>query len=195
MYTSTRMRISAFLCLLIAMLVSRPARAQFSIVGDWSPLVHEDQPERGPGPELGDYLGLPITDGARLHADSWDASRLDLREHQCKVHTVNYIYRGPLQTRFWEEKDPYTQQLIAIKGYVSTYEQPRTIWMDGRPHPPEYEKHTWQGFSTGKFDGDILTVYTTHIKSRDPPQRHPTANSRHGRALPARQLATIVTIT
>jgi len=22
----------------------------------------------------------------------------------------------------------------------------------------------WQGFSTGKWDGDILTVYTTHIK-------------------------------
>ena len=197
MYTSIRMKISAFLCLLIAMLVSRPAHAQFSIVGDWSPLIHEDQPERGPGPELGDYLGLPINDGARMHADSWDASRLDLREHQCKVHTVNYIYRGPLQTRFWEEKDPYTQQLVAIKGYVSTYEQPRTIWMDGRPHPPEYEKHTWQGFSTGKFDGDSLTIYTTHLKS-EWTRRNGIPNSefttmvehwvRHG------NLATIVTV-
>ena len=37
--------------------------------------------------------------------------------------------------------------------------------MDGRPHPPAWAPHTWQGFSTGKFDGDILTVYTTHIKS------------------------------
>jgi hypothetical protein len=127
--------------------------------------VHEDQPERGPGPELGDYLGLPITDGARLHADSWDASRLTLREHQCKVHTVNYIYRGPLQVRIWEEKDPFTQQLVAIKHWISTYEQARTIWMDGRPHPPAYAAHTWQGFSTGKYEGDILTVYTTHIKS------------------------------
>jgi hypothetical protein len=36
--------------------------------------------------------------------------------------------------------------------------------MDGRPHPPEWAPHTWQGFSTGKWDGDILTVYTTHIK-------------------------------
>src|SRR4249919_2682615 len=132
MYTSTRMKISVSLCLLMAVLVSRPVHAQFSIVGDWSPLVHEDQPERGPGPELGDYLGLPITDGARLHADSWDASRLALREHQCKVHTVNYIYRGPLQVRIWEEKDPFTQQLVAIKHWISTYEQARTIWMDGR---------------------------------------------------------------
>ena len=36
--------------------------------------------------------------------------------------------------------------------------------MDGRPHPPDYAPHTWMGFSTGKWDGDTLTVYTTHIK-------------------------------
>src|SRR2546422_1348008 len=40
----------------------------------------------------------------------------------------------------------------------------RTIWMDGRPHPPAYAQHTWAGFSTGKYEGNILTVYTTHIK-------------------------------
>ena len=37
--------------------------------------------------------------------------------------------------------------------------------MDGRPHPPEYAAHTWAGFSTGKWDGDILTVETTHVKA------------------------------
>ena len=42
--------------------------------------------------------------------------------------------------------------------------QCRTIWMDGRPHPPEYAPHTFMGFSTGKWNGDILTVKTTHIK-------------------------------
>src|SRR4051794_16892482 len=99
MNTTMRMKMSIGVCLLLAIFVSRPAQAQFSIGGVWSPIPHEDQPERGPGPELGDYLGLPITAGARLHADSWDASRLTVREHQCKVHSVNYIYRGPLQTR------------------------------------------------------------------------------------------------
>ena len=71
---------------------------------------------------------------------------------------------GPLQVRIWDEKDPQTQQLSAIRIYISTYEQNRTIWMDGRPHPSEYAPHTWQGFSTGKWEGDILTVYTTHLK-------------------------------
>ena len=135
-----------------------------SLVGEWSPRYHEDQPDRIPGPELGDYTGLPLTDGARLAADSWDASRLTLREHQCKVHNGPYILHGPIQFRIWEDKDPRTQQLVALQMYLNTYEQERTIWMDGRPHPPECAPHTWQGFSTGKWDGDILTVYTTHIK-------------------------------
>ena len=40
----------------------------------------------------------------------------------------------------------------------------RTIWMDGRPHPPDYAAHTWQGFSTGRWAGRTLTVETSHIK-------------------------------
>ena len=141
-----------------------PAFAQVSLVGEWGPRYHEDQPDRIPGPELGDYTGLPLTDGARLAADSWNASRLTLREHQCKVHNGPYILHGPIQFRISEEKDLRTQQLIALQVYLSTYEQERTIWMDGRPHPPEWAPHTWQGFSTGKWDGDILTVSTTHLK-------------------------------
>jgi hypothetical protein len=147
-----------------ALALATPAFAQVSLVGEWSPRYHEDQPDRIPGPELGDYTGLPLTDGARLSADSWDASRLTLREHQCKVHNGPYILHGPIQFRFSEERDLRTQQLVALHEYLNTYEQERTIWMDDRPHPPEWAPHTWQGFSTGKWEGDILTVYTTHIK-------------------------------
>jgi glyoxylase-like metal-dependent hydrolase (beta-lactamase superfamily II) len=80
------------------------------------------------------------------------------------VHVVPYIYRGPYNLRIWEEKDPQSQRVIAIHQYISTYEQYRTIYMDDRPHPPAEAAHTWMGFSTGKWEGDILTVYTTHIK-------------------------------
>jgi hypothetical protein len=147
-----------------AVALAAPAFAQVNLVGEWSPRYHEDQPDRIPGPELGDYTGLPLNAGARLAADSWDASRLTLREHQCKVHNGPYILHGPIQFRFSEERDLRTQQLIALHEYLNTYEQERTIWLDGRPHPPEWAPHTWQGFSTGKWEGDILTVYTTHIK-------------------------------
>ena len=114
-----------------------PALAQGSLAGEWSPRYHEDQPDRIPGPELGDYTGLPITEGARLAAETWDASRLTVPEHQCKVHISPYIYRGPLMFRLWEEKDPRTQEVIAIKNYINTYEQERTIWKEGRLHPTE----------------------------------------------------------
>ena len=127
-------------------------------------MFHEDQPERIPGPELADFLGLPINDAARQWALAWDPSRLTAPEHQCQVHTVAYMYRGPLLLRIWEERDPQTQDLIALRQYISNYEQNRTIYMDGRPHPPDYAPHTWMGFSTGKWEGNILTVTTTHIK-------------------------------
>jgi hypothetical protein len=167
--TSARLRRIAFTahCLLLTAgfaLVSSPAFAQADFAGIWQPRIHEDFPERIPGPELGDYLGLPITDGARRWAESWDPSRLTLLEHQCQVHIAPYIYRGPLNLRIWYEKDPKTQELLAIKHYISTYEQTRTIWMDGRPHPSENAPHTWMGFSTGQWEGDMLTVRTTHIK-------------------------------
>jgi hypothetical protein len=57
-----------------------------------------------------------------------------------------------------------THQLIAIHEAISTYQQKRTIWMDGRAHPPAHAPHTWMGFSTGAWEGNMLTVTTTHIK-------------------------------
>jgi hypothetical protein len=152
------------LALLLTSAAARPAHAQADFSGVWQPLFHEDRAERLPGPELRDYLGLPINDSARQFADSWDPARITLPEEQCRVHVSPYIYRGPTNLRIWSEKDPKTQQLIAIKHYISTYEQTRTIWMDGRPHPGPTHPHTWMGFSTGRFDGDMFVVETTHIK-------------------------------
>ena len=151
--------------LLAVTALASPAFGQISLVGDWGPRTHEDQRDRGPGPMLGDYTGIPVNERARRHADSWDASRMTIPEHQCKVHVVSYIFHGPMAWRIWEEKDPVTQRVVAIKQWINTYEQERTIWMDGRQHPPEYVPHTWMGFSTGRWEGDVLVVSTTHIKS------------------------------
>jgi cyclase len=150
--------------LFLAVLLAIPAFAQTDMSGAWQPFRQEDLPERGQGPDLGDYTGYPVTDGARLFADSWDASRLTLQEHQCRVHTVTYIYRGPLAVRISEVRDPETQAVVALRHVISTYEQERMIWMDGRAHPPAWAPHTWMGFSTGEWHGRVLTVKTTHIK-------------------------------
>src|ERR1019366_6470139 len=150
---------------LTAVFMAAPAFGQIDLSGNWGAMFTEDFSERIPGPELGDYLGLPVNDANRLRADSWSGSRLTMPEQQCRVHVSPYIYRGPTNLRIWEEKDPETLALLGIHVYSQTYEQNRTIWMDNRPHPPEYALHTWMGFSTGKWDGEILTVYTTHIKT------------------------------
>jgi hypothetical protein len=66
--------------------------------------------------------------------------------------------------RIWKDVDPATQQVIAYHTHIAWQAPERTIWMDGRPHPPEYAAHTWQGFSTGKWEGNQLVVTTTHLK-------------------------------
>ena len=52
--------------LLLTALASLPAFAQIDLSGEWNPQFHEDQPERILGPEIGDYLGLPINTAARM---------------------------------------------------------------------------------------------------------------------------------
>jgi glyoxylase-like metal-dependent hydrolase (beta-lactamase superfamily II) len=150
--------------LIAAALVSVPLSAQYDLTGEWGARYHEDYSERIPGPELGDYLGLPITDAARLRADSWDASIATLPEWQCRPHPADYGSRGPADLRIWKDVDTQTQQVIAYHTHVQWQAQERTIWMDGRPHPSEDAAHTWQGFSTGKWNGNELTVTTTHLK-------------------------------
>jgi hypothetical protein len=142
-----------------------PATAQIDLNGVWAPIFHEDQPERVPGPEVGDYAGLPINDAARARADAWDASLLTLPEHQCKPHPSTYGFRGVGNLRLRFDFDDATQRLIKINTQIQWMEQKREIWMDGRPHPPEYAPHTWQGFSTGRWDGPVLVVRTTHLKA------------------------------
>jgi hypothetical protein len=154
----------ALLAMLLVVGVSRPSAAQIDLTGHWGGLFHEDQPERIPGPALGDYLGLPINDNARAFAEAWDASRLTVPEHQCRAHSSPYITRGPLNMRIWEERDPQTQQVVAIHQYIRNFQQHRIFWMDGRPHPSAHEGHTWMGFSTGSWEGQVLVVRTTHIK-------------------------------
>jgi hypothetical protein len=157
--------------LVVVAMLGRPASAQgpapargIDLSGEWAPRFHEDQPERIPGPDIGDYLGLPINAAGRLHGDSWDASLLTLPEHQCKPHPADYSPRGPANLRLWKEIDTASQQVVAWHTHISWQAPERTIYMDGRPHPPEYAAHTWQGFSTGEWEGEMLKVTTTHLK-------------------------------
>ena len=60
--------------------------------------------------------------------------------------------------------DPISQDVVSWDVTVMWSLSHRTIYMDGRPRPSEYAQHSWQGFSTGEWDGDMLKVTTTHLK-------------------------------
>ena len=148
--------------LLFAMM-SVPVHAQVDLEGGWAARQHEDAPERGGGPDIGDYTGLPINDANRRRGDSWSASLWTVPEHQCIPHPADY---GPnfSPVRIWKTQDPVTKEVVAWHTEFAWMNPVRTIWMDGRSHPPAHAPHTWQGFSTGKWEGDMLTVTTTHLK-------------------------------
>ena len=161
-----RFRKTAISCLLFAatLLFAAPVFAQIDLAGEWTPLFHEDNADRLAGPHIGDYGGIPLNDAGRFMAQSWNADILSVPEHQCKPHPADYASRGPADMRISKEVDDATQQVIALRLYIWWQAQQRTIWMDGRPHPDEFAQHTWQGFSTGAWEGPVLKVVTTHLK-------------------------------
>ncbi len=140
-----------------------PAPA-IDLSGYWTPVMHEDAFERGAGNEIADYGGFALNEAGRLWALSYDPSRVTLRHHQCEGYVAPYQMRSTGNFRISEERDSRTQRLIAIHVYGQTTEGLRTIWMDGRPHPPAWAPHTARGFSTGRFVGNALVAQTTHIK-------------------------------
>ncbi len=159
----SRTKVTEFL--ILPALLSIPAFGQADYAGEWVPLFHEDLPERLPGPELGDYMGIPINAAARLRGDSYDPDRISVaQEYQCRPHGADYSMRGLSNMRIDPIIDPVTQRLVAWHTRMNFQEMERTIWMDQRAHPAEFAPHTWQGFSTASWDKNMMNVYTTHLK-------------------------------
>ena len=147
---------------LLALLMAQPAMAQGNdISGLWRPMARNQD---GSG-MTGDMAGVPVSDGLRWSAESWSPDNFDVAEWVCRPHAWDYSLEGPLSPiRFWPEIDQPTQKVIAYNGHINQEEQEITIWMDGRSRPPANANHTWSGFTTGEWDGDVLVTTTTHLK-------------------------------
>lgn len=154
------------LCACIIAFVCPPVIAAVDIAGQWQAFRHEDRLHRGDGADLGDYTGLPINAAARQKARSWDPSVLSLPERQTTPHPLAYAMHGPAPNiRIDDLVDPATQDRIAYRiAGLFNRAQERMIWMDGRAHPSKLAEHTWAGFSTGRWQGNVLVVTTTHLK-------------------------------
>src|SRR5262245_39854021 len=91
------------LALIAALLVSAPAFAQVDLAGHWASRQHEDWEERGPGPEIVDYLGLPLNDEARSRALSYNTAQLSEPERQCLYYGPQYTVIGPFGLEIWAD--------------------------------------------------------------------------------------------
>ena len=160
------------LCSLIAvmsvatLMVPRMAAAQSMISGFWNPLLHQDAYPYAGGPDPGDFSGLPITDAARKIAQQYDADEFEMPELMCRPFPATYGPRALSTMRIWDTTDPQTQDQTKIESWIAFAAQHRTIWMASSNHlpPSPQEPHTWQGYSTGKWVGNVLWVHTDHLK-------------------------------
>jgi len=149
---------------MLALLVtvsSHQTLAQVDLAGMWRPLPRN---EDGSGMD-GDYAGLPLNAAGRWRAQSWVPENFEVPELVCRPHAWDFsLEAGAAQLRWTPQIDDPTQQLTAYHGRLSMREQETTIWMDGRPRPPDYVRHSWSGFSTGEWQGDTLVQTATHLK-------------------------------
>lgn len=151
--------------LLLVCVAPHPARAQSMLDGYWNLLLDEDAPEYGAGPEEGDYAGLPVTAAARDVAQSWDPEQLTVPEMQCQPFPSTYGPRAVTIMRVWEDRDPYNNQQTQIETWIAFAAQHRHIYMVPKPHPPPVAQASWQGYSTGRWVGNVLWVHTDQLKA------------------------------
>lgn len=155
-----------FTLLALACALSNVATAQVDFSGEWDHpgmFGHEDVPDRGAGPEIGDYMGLPLNAAGVRKAESYSGSWLGVPEHQCTPHPGAYQTWGPNTLVVGKIYDRVQRDVEAIT-LDGTFGLDRVVWMDGRKHPSALALHSFSGFSTGHWDGDTLVVETTHLK-------------------------------
>ena len=150
----------------VAALLAVQLSAQSLVTGYWQPLGDQDSHNYAGGPDPGEFPGLPITDAARKAAATYDENEMMIAELQCRPFPATYGPRTLSTMGMWETLDPDSQRQTKIEMRMSFAAQHRTIWMpdSGRPRPPVWAPHSWQGFSTGKWAGDELWVHTSHLK-------------------------------
>lgn len=160
-----RGNVCAAVIVVLGTLSTVSAQQVTDLSGYWHTPLFEDNLDRGDGPAIGEWVGLPLNDAGRRAAEAWDAAILSVPEHQCQDYPADYSSNSVAPISFWKEMDPQSHNVVAWRSRLQWMGGERTIWMDGRQHPPEDAPHTWLGFSTGRWERGTLVVTTTHLKN------------------------------
>jgi hypothetical protein len=148
-----------------------PVRAQRGVApepvdlsGSWVAPLTQDVLERGTGPVLGDWTGMPLNAGGKALAQSYDAAMLAEPERVCQFYNQWHYIDGAFQLRIWPLVTGPTAGIHAWRLESTEDIGGMTIWMDGRPAPGKYARHPLGAFTTGHWVGDMLIAYTTDMK-------------------------------
>ena len=115
---------------------------------------------------LGDYAGgleelaneLTLTEKGRAAADAFDQNSEENPVLSC---TTRPTPAGIVYTDFYPmEIEFVNDDIIMIR--VQFFDQERTVYMDGRAHPP-VDQRFHEGHSVGRWDGDTLVIDTTNF--------------------------------
>ena len=88
--------LKTLLLAVVALGTAAPTFAQVDLSGTWATRNHEDWMERWPGPDVGDFTGLPINEDGLARAQAYSPSMLALPERQCLYYGPTYTVIGPL---------------------------------------------------------------------------------------------------
>ena len=97
--------------------------------------------------------------------DAWEESVVTEPERQCIPHPFHLQSPRSCQSSESGRKSiPTRAATWPGKCGARSARATHTMWMDGRPRPSKYAMHTWEGFTTGHWEGDTLVTFTDHIK-------------------------------
>ncbi len=120
---------------------------------------------------------LTLTENGQAASAAFDQDSLENPVLSCitKPTPGGLIYTDiyPLQIEFIED-----EEIVMIR--VQYFDQERTVYMDGREHPPADER-THEGHSIGWWEGDVLVVDTNNFADDRSPYQNgvPSGAQKH----------------
>jgi len=143
----------------------KPAYAQVDLSGQWAALNMNDARTRGPGPDLMDQTTIPLNEEGRAVAASYSYSTISMPERMCMDWSQDYITFAPHAIMVERVDDPVNGGVAAWRISAGGSDRATLpIWIDGRNHPSDNDIHTFNGYTTGQWEGAVLTGHMDHMK-------------------------------
>ena len=141
-----------------------PAFAQVDLSGQWGAINQSDARTRGPGPDLMDQTTVPLNAEGKAVAASYSYSTISMPDRMCMDWSQDYITFAPHAIMIERLDDPVNGGIAAWRVSAGGSDRATMpIWIDGRPHPSPNDLHTFNGFTTGLWEGGVLTGHMTHM--------------------------------